>query len=203
MRPARPSATPRTGIAGRDGVRFGRVVEPIGRGTLVVDVEDAVRAAGGTGGVATRGGATTGTRSDEMLTLGGCIEGSVFGAASNSPEIGAARIGRLLAHHRLAEEAADLVVERARLQLAQHRLVLRLHQLLHAADFARRIVVEALGREDGPVVEQVREDVRVVDARILGLHVPQTAGIADVVVVAEDGTARFHDAQLSIAESGT
>ena len=141
------------------------------------------------------GGDGVGTRpatSCDAVSAGS--DGSVFGAASNSPEIGSARIGRLLAllDDRLAEEARDLVVERALLEVAQHRLVLRLHQLLHGADVARRIVVEALGREDGSVVEQVREDVRIVDARVLGLHVPQTAGVADVVVVAEDGTARFH-----------
>src|SRR3954447_12889610 len=53
--PVRDAAT---GIAGRDGVRFGRdCVPPIGRGTFAAD--EAVRA-GGCAGAATRGGGAAG-----------------------------------------------------------------------------------------------------------------------------------------------
>src|SRR6478672_4072119 len=84
--PVRDAAT---GMAGRDGVKFGRDCEPpMWRGALVVDTDDAVRAGGGAAGVATRAGggaAWTGRRSCDGVR-GGCIDGSVFGAASNSPE---------------------------------------------------------------------------------------------------------------------
>ena len=42
------------------------------------------------------------------------------------------------------------------------------------------------GREDHAAVEQVREDVRVRDPRVLRLYVEHKTAVADVVVVAED-----------------
>ena len=86
----------------------------------------------------------------------------------------------------------DLGVERPRPQLLQHRLVLRLHQLLHLAVLVCRGVVDALGGEDGAAEEQVREDVGVLQAGVFGLHVVQAAGVPDVVVVTEERGARLH-----------
>src|SRR6185312_2540783 len=79
-----------TGIAGRDGVRLGRDGAG-GRMICGAFVVDAGRAGGGSAGTATRGGGCTtcGTLGDDGSRVGIVIDGSVFGAASNSPEMDA------------------------------------------------------------------------------------------------------------------
>ena len=53
----------------------------------------------------------------------------------------------------------------------------------------RRVVLQLLRREDRPLVEQVRVELRVRRARVLGLHVKHAPAVSEIVVVPEDRAA--------------
>jgi len=80
------------------------------------------------------------------------------------------------------------IVVHAIAQLDEHRLVLVLHELLddlvQVLDADVLCVAGLLRRDDAPAIrKQVRDDVRVLDARVFGLDVVELALVADVGVV--------------------
>ena len=85
------------------------------------------------------------------------------------------------------EERADARVVLAVRQLLDHRLVQLLHQRPHGLLWRARIVFLLLGREDRPLVEQMRVQAGVTLARVLGLNVKHATAVTEVVVVAQDG----------------
>src|SRR5207245_2697040 len=85
-----------------------------------------------------------------------------------------------------------------------HRLVLLLHQGPHRIGHARLADVLGVrglrGLEDAPAVrEEMRDDVRVPDARVLGLNVKHTSLVADVVVEAQKRGRCVHDGPAAAA----
>ena len=89
----------------------------------------------------------------------------------------------------LADDPDDLLLEVAVAKRLDHRLV----RVLHQADddgvevwlLESIFVFDLATRNDRPVVEDVREVVGLVDARVFRLHVIQPAPVGDVVVVSE------------------
>jgi hypothetical protein len=86
------------------------------------------------------------------------------------------------------------LVELPLTQRDEHRLVLLLHHRAHRLGHllgADVLGVRRLRRlEDAAAVgEQVRDDVRVLDARVLGLNVKDASLVPDVIVEAEQGGA--------------
>jgi hypothetical protein len=97
------------------------------------------------------------------------------------------------------------VIELAGAQSDEHRLVLLLHQRPHfalhllVADVLR--VGSLLRSNDAPAVcEKVRDDVRMLDPRILGLDMKDAALVSDVVVEAEERRLGFHRQDCDSAE---
>jgi hypothetical protein len=82
------------------------------------------------------------------------------------------------------------VIELPLTQRAEHRLVLRLHH--HAHDLGHLLRAHVIGvrrlrrlQDAAAIGEQVRDDVRVLDARVFRLNVKDASLVANVVVEAE------------------
>ena len=84
----------------------------------------------------------------------------------------------------------EQLVELAHAERHEHALVLLLHQAAHEGLHVRAShmlrVLGARGLDDAPTVgKQVRDDARILDARILGLDVENAAPVPDIVIEPE------------------
>jgi hypothetical protein len=99
------------------------------------------------------------------------------------------------------------MVELARPEGDEHRLVLLLHQ---SADFSGHLLVAQVlgvrglrGADDAPAVgEEMSDDVRMLDARVFRLDVKDASLVSDVVVEAEERRGSFHRRDISRASNG-
>jgi hypothetical protein len=92
---------------------------------------------------------------------------------------------------------AELGIVHAVAERDEHRLVLLAHQALHdllQVGTADVLAVARLSRRDDAtaVREEVRHDVRMLDARVLGLDVIELSVVADVRVVTEERRRTLH-----------
>jgi hypothetical protein len=102
-------------------------------------------------------------------------------------------------HGARAERGVDEVIVLAVAERDEHRLVLIFHQLPdglgHVFGADELGVAPLHGLEDASSVhEEVRDDVRVFDARVLGLNMKHPVLVPDVVVVAEERRGGFRHA---------
>jgi hypothetical protein len=87
------------------------------------------------------------------------------------------------------EKTSDSLVVDFLLELLEDGLVLGLHHPPHRFLGCAGLVLTAFAAEDASLIEQVRENMGISWARVLGLDVEDLPSVLDVVVVAKQGTA--------------